>query len=176
MPERPPNPYDFLPELPSFTVESDDIAHGGELSTDHVHTMSGGDNISPELHWSGFPEETKSFTVTCYDPDAPTVSGFWHWIVFDIPASVTSLPRGAGSGDFSGLPAGAVQARNDYGTQDFGGAAPPPGHGPHRYIFTVSAVDQDKLGPGADATPAFVGFNLFMHAIARGHLIATYEA
>jgi Raf kinase inhibitor-like YbhB/YbcL family protein len=95
--------------------------------------------------------------------------------VFDIPVSVTELPRGAGSGDFAGLPAGAVQVRNDYGTRDFGGAAPPPGDGPHRYVFTVYAVDQEKLDADADVSPAVVGFNLRYHALARAQLIGVHE-
>lgn len=170
--KRRPLPHDFHPQVPSFTVTSTDIQDGGTLPAAQVYAEG---NTSPQLSWSGFPAETKSFAVTCYDPDAPTGSGFWHWVVFDIPASVTELPTGAGTGDFAGLPAGAVQVRNDYGTSDFGGAAPPKGDGPHRYVFTVYAVDEEKLGPDASATPAFVGFNLRFHAIARANLIAEYE-
>ena len=169
---RRPLPHDFHPPVPAFTVVSDDVSEGATLKDDQVFAAG---NTSPHLSWTGFPAETRSFAVTCYDPDAPTGSGFWHWTVFDIPASVTELPRGAGSGDFAGLPQGAVQVRNDYGTRDFGGAAPPPGDGPHRYVFTVYAVDQEKLGPDADATPAVVGFNLRFHAVARAQLVGVYE-
>ncbi|MFE2880663.1 YbhB/YbcL family Raf kinase inhibitor-like protein [Streptomyces roseus] len=168
---RAPLPHDFHPPVHAFSVESADLEPGGELGDAQV--LKGG-NVSPHLRWEGFPEETKSFAVTCFDPDAPTGSGFWHWVLFDLPASVTELPAGAGSGKFEGLPAGAVHARNDYGTQDFGGAAPPAGER-HRYVFTVYAVDQEKLGPGADASPAAVGFNLRFHTLGRAQLIGEYE-
>ncbi|MBB0245902.1 YbhB/YbcL family Raf kinase inhibitor-like protein [Streptomyces alkaliphilus] len=170
--KRPPLPHDFHPPVASFTVVSDDLVEGGPLKPSQ---LLDGEDTSPQLRWEGFPEGTKSFAVTCFDPDAPTGSGFWHWSVFDIPASVTSLAAGAGAGDGNGLPAGAVQVRNDYGTRGFGGAAPPAGDGPHRYVFTVYAVDAEKLGPGADATPAQVGFMLRFHAIGRAHLIGTHE-
>lgn len=169
---RAPLPHDFHPEVHAFTVTSTDLASGADLGEAQV--LSGG-NVSLQLRWEGFPEGTKSFAVTCFDPDAPTGSGFWHWVLFDLPVSVTELPAGAGSGKFEGLPAGAVHARNDYGTQDFGGAAPPAGER-HRYVFTVYAVDQEKLGPGADASPAVVGFNLRFHTLGRAQLIGEYEA
>jgi Raf kinase inhibitor-like YbhB/YbcL family protein len=153
-------------------VVSDDVQDGARLKDDQVYAAG---NTSPHLAWSGFPAETRSFAVTCYDPDAPTGSGFWHWVLFDIPASVTELPAGAGSGEMAGLPEGAVHVRNDYGTRDFGGAAPPPGDGPHRYVFTVYAVDTEHLGPDADATPAQVGFMLRFHTIGRGQVIGEYE-
>ncbi|HET8617724.1 MAG TPA: YbhB/YbcL family Raf kinase inhibitor-like protein [Acidimicrobiales bacterium] len=175
---RPPLPYDFLPPVPSFTVTSDDVADGRPLDEAFVagadYGLTGG-NQSPHLRWEGFPPETRSFAVTIYDPDAPTGSGFWHWVVFDIPATVTALPRGAGSGDMAGLPAGAVHGRNDVGGLGYVGAFPPAGHGPHRYVMAVHAVDVDHLGPEEAAPPAYVGFNLGGHTLARAVIMPTYE-
>jgi Raf kinase inhibitor-like YbhB/YbcL family protein len=175
MTNRAPLPHDVLPQVPSFTVESDDVADGQPLSNDHVYNSFGmsGENISPSLRWHGFPAETKGFAVTCYDPDAPTGSGFWHWLVLDIPASVTELPRNAGSADGSGLPAGAFSVRNDYGTKDFGGAAPPPGE-PHRYVFTVYALNTDHLDINSDVSPAVASFNLTFATIAKAVIVPIY--
>jgi Raf kinase inhibitor-like YbhB/YbcL family protein len=173
---RPPLPYDFLPPVPELTVVSDDIERGKLLPGEHVADVMGltGGNLSPHLRWSGAPAETQSYAVTCFDPDAPTGSGFWHWALFDIPATVAELPRGAGSGDMSGLPAGAIHARNDFGANRYDGAAPPPGHGDHRYVFAVHALRVPTLGLDASAPPAYVGFNLTFNTLARGVIVTVF--
>jgi Raf kinase inhibitor-like YbhB/YbcL family protein len=176
--KRPELPHAFLPEVPSFTVTSSDMADGQPLSLPQVSGVfgAGGEDISPQLAWSGFPAETRSFAVTCFDPDAPTGSGFWHWAVADIPADVTDLPTGAGSPDSADLPAAAITLRGDAGAARYIGAAPPAGHGAHRCVFAVHAVDVDMLGIDADATPALLGFNLFSHTLARAVIVPTYES
>jgi hypothetical protein len=174
----PPSPYEFLPQLPTFTVTSSDVSDGEVLPMPHVSGVmgAGGEDRSPQLSWSGFPEGTKSFAVTVFDADAPTASGFWHWIVTGIPASVTELAAGAGEEGGANLPDGAFMLRNDGGFAGYIGAAPPGGHGPHRYYFVVHALDTDDLGVPAEASPAFHGFNLFSHTLARATLVATFEA
>jgi Raf kinase inhibitor-like YbhB/YbcL family protein len=173
----PPNPYDFLPQVPAFQVTSTDLTDGSAMPLPQVSGMmgAGGEDVSPQLAWSGFPEGTQGFAVTVYDPDAPTASGFWHWVVTGIPGSVTELPRGAGGSQGPGLPEGSRQLRNDGGFPGYVGAAPPPGHGPHRYFVVVHALDVPDMDVPADATPAFHGFNLFSHTLARATLVVTYE-
>ncbi|QZY27634.1 YbhB/YbcL family Raf kinase inhibitor-like protein [Nocardioides coralli] len=166
-----PNPYDLLPPRPSFTVTSDDVIDGQPLKGDQVAAEG---NRSPQLSWSGAPEDTKSYVVTCFDPDAPTPSGFWHWAVVDIPAGTTSLDGGAGSAGGT-LPEGAFMLRNDGGGAEFMGAAPPPNDQPHRYYFVVHAVGEESLGIDADASNAVMSFNLAFKTLARAVIHGTYE-
>jgi Raf kinase inhibitor-like YbhB/YbcL family protein len=168
----PPDPYSLLPQVPSFSLTSPDITDGKRLD---VTFSVDGEGVSPALEWSGFPEDTQSFVVSVFDPDAPTPSGFWHWNAVDIPASVTSLPRGAGAADGSGLPDGAYQVRHDGGASAFMPASPPPGDHEHRYYFAVHALDVAQLGVGPDASNAAVAFNVVFHTLARAVLVATYQ-
>ncbi len=158
----------------SFRVFSSDLTEGGMLPKEQVFNAMGfdGGNTSPQLAWENPPEGTKSFVVTMYDPDAPTGSGWWHWVVVDIPASTTELAKGAGSGKAS-LPSGALQTRNDFGFAGFGGAAPPPG-ATHHYILTVHALKVDKLELDPLASGAMVGFMVYMHSLGKATLTVTY--
>jgi hypothetical protein len=135
-----------------------------------------GENLSPQLSWSGFPAETKGFAVTVHDPDAPTGSGFWHWLAVNIPSDVNQLATGAGSEGSDALPEGVLQLRNDAGTQGYIGAAPPSGDRPHRYVHTVHALDVERLDVTADSSAAIVGFNLRFHAIARAQIVPIFGA
>lgn len=159
-----------LPIVPTFTLTSPDFDDGGPLPVWVRGSAAGGKDRSPQLDWEGAPEGTKSYVLTVFDPDAPSGSGFWHWTLIDIPSNVTSLPAGAGTDDAL-LPLGAARRRNEYGTDVFIGAAPPPGTGPHRYTYTVSALDVPALVVAEDATPAIVGLRLRPHIIARAQLI-----
>ncbi len=169
--ERPvsPNPYDLLPSRPSFAVTSADVADGQPLKDDQVAAFG---NTSPQLSWSGAPDGTKSYVVTCFDPDAPTPSGFWHWVLVDLPADVTSLNTGAAA---AALPGGAFHVRNDGGDAGFMGAAPPQGDQVHRYYFVVHAVGEESLGVDASASPAVVSFNLAFKTLGRAILHGTYQ-
>ncbi len=166
-----------LPALAAgkLTLKSADVKPGGTLGEQQVFNGMGctGGNVSPQLSWENAPKDTKSFVVTVYDPDAPTGSGWWHWLVYDIPATAKELPQGAGS-DKAPLPEGAKQGRTDYGTKGFGGACPPPGDKPHRYVFTVYALKVDRIDVPEDASPAMVGFNAKANALASATFTATY--
>lgn len=154
---------------------SQDIREGEKLHNRHVFNGMGyeGDNISPHLAWDEVPPGCKSFAVTCYDPDAPTGSGWWHWGVANIPADVTELPQGAGSGK-GGLPAGAVQTRTDFGKAGYGGAAPPQGEH-HHYHFTVYALDVEQLEVNEEASDAYLGFNVHFHTLGKASLTVIYS-
>ncbi|MCT2329236.1 YbhB/YbcL family Raf kinase inhibitor-like protein [Corynebacterium sanguinis] len=164
-----PDPYAPLKDLPTFTLTSTDIVDGEKLS----EALVGDDATSPQLAWSDLPEGTKSLAVTCFDPDAPTASGFWHWSVFNIPVSVTELPSGAGAKEDLGV--GAVTLTGDSGVTAFYGANPPEGHGPHRNLFAVHAVDVEELPADEIANPTQLGFNLYFHSIGRAILWGWYE-
>ena len=165
-----PDPYAPLTDLPALKVTSQTFADGDQLSDD----VAAPNHTSPQLSWEAGPEGTKTYAVTCYDPDAPTASGYWHWAVFNIPADVTSLPLGAGDADNPQLPEGAVTLANDSGTKAFYGPQPPAGHGPHRYIFAVHALPE-VLDLPDDQRPNILGFNLNFKATARGLLWGWYE-
>jgi Raf kinase inhibitor-like YbhB/YbcL family protein len=172
------DPFARLPEAATFTVTSTTITDGAPFPAEQMSGafgVPGGQDISPQLSWSGAPEGTKSYAVTVYDPDAPTGSGFWHWAVADIPASITELPEGAGDDSGSGLPDGAFQLPNDARTARFIGAAPPAGHGPHRYFVVVHALSTDAIGVPAEATPAYLGFTMASHILGRAVLTVTAE-
>ncbi len=158
----------------AFSLSSPTFVEGKTLPPDHVFNSFGcsGGNHSPAIAWRDPPAGTKSFAVTLYDPDAPTGSGWWHWLVVNIPASANGLAAdigGAGS-----LPAGALQTRTDYGKPGFGGACPPAGNKPHHYILTVQALDVDKLPLEADASGALAGFYINAHSLGKASITATY--
>lgn len=174
----PNDPFHRLPETPSFNVTSTTVTDGKPFPAAQMSGLfgvPGGLDVSPQLSWEGAPAGTRSYAVTIYDPDAPTMSGFWHWVVANIPAEVTALPENAGDGDGSGLPAGAFQLRNDAGGARFIGAAPPAGHGQHRYFITVHALDTPDIGVPAESTPALLGFTMSSHILARATLVVTAE-
>jgi Raf kinase inhibitor-like YbhB/YbcL family protein len=158
----------------NFTLTSKDL--GGQLTMTQVFSGFGctGKNISPQLQWKNAPAGTKSFAVTVYDPDAPTGSGWWHWVIFNIPASVTQLAADAGNPAKGLAPKGSIQSTTDYGKPGFGGACPPKGDKPHRYIFTVYALKVEKLDLDSTASPAMVGYNLNQNALAKASLTSYY--
>jgi len=159
-----------------FTLSSPAIKPDSKLGMDQVFNGFGctGKNVSPALNWSGAPKGTKSFALTVYDPDAPTGSGWWHWVVYNLPETVSGLPEGAGEVSKGLMPAGAVQGRTDYGTPGFGGACPPSGAKPHRYIFTVYALKTATIDAPADASAALIGFMINANRLGKATLTATY--
>lgn len=166
-----PDPYAALKDLPSFPLSSTDLSDGEEISQE----IAAPSNTSPQLAWSDLPEGTKSLAITCFDPDAPTGSGFWHWAAFDIPVSVTQLPTGAGSSEDLGGIDGVVSLAGDSGMKMHYGPNPPAGHGPHRYLYAVHAVDVEKLDVDPASTPTVLGFNLYFHSLGRAILWGWYE-
>ncbi len=175
MPVKPLNPYDTLPDVPSFVLTSVELADGARMPDAHVHDSAGGGNVSPTLAWAGAPEETRGYAITVVDPDAPTGCGFWHWIVVGVPAETTELAADAGAAHHDVLPPRAFAQRNDFGNRNYDGAAPSPGHGEHRYIFAVHALDTDDLDIGPDASPGFTSSNVVSHTIARATLMVTWS-
>ncbi|MBA5862790.1 MAG: YbhB/YbcL family Raf kinase inhibitor-like protein [Nitrospira sp. CR1.1] len=159
-----------------FQVTSPTINDHGTIGNEHVFNGFGcaGRNVSPALQWAHAPKDTKSFAVTVYDPDAPTGSGWWHWLVFNIPPGTTGLPAGAGNPDSAGAPAGSIQSTTDFGQPGFGGPCPPPGDKPHRYIFTVFALKIDQLPLKKEASGAMVGYYLNQNAIEKASFTGLY--
>ena len=173
--------------IQEFTLTSNEL--GGQASIKFVHDGCGGENKSPQLSWSNAPVGTKSFAIDCHDKDAPTPGGFWHWLVYNIPANINELVSGAGTAGTSTdsgntlcttesaslLPAGAIQAVNDNGLKEYSGPYPPPGHGWHTYTFTVYALDIENLDLPANLPCGGVGFNIWCHTLAKASITTYYR-
>jgi Raf kinase inhibitor-like YbhB/YbcL family protein len=164
----------------SFKVTSTSFNDGDYLGSDHILSADfgfgcAGGNKSPHLAWAEAPADTKSFAITCFDPDAPTGSGFWHWLVVNIPANVTELPLDAGNPKAPKLPSGALQTRTDFGAPGYGGPCPPAGDHPHRYLFTIFAVRTDSLPVNSDTSAAIVGFQLNFNTLAKASIMGLYK-
>ena len=166
-----------LPDVPSFSLVSPDFSAGDSLPRWARSGIAGagGEDRSPTLHWEGAPSGTRSYALTVYDPDAPTGSGWWHWAVYNIPSSISSLPADAGNPAAGLLPAGAITLPNEIRLERYLGAAPPPGNGEHRYFFTVTALDVERLDIADGSTPAILGFTMREHVIARAQLVGVTE-
>ena len=166
-----------LPDVPSFSLVSPDFSEGDSLPRWARSGIAGagGEDRSPTLHWEGAPSGTRSYALTVYDPDAPTGSGWWHWAVYNIPSSISSLPADAGNPAAGLLPAGAITLPNEIRLERYLGAAPPPGNGEHRYFFTVTALDVERLEIADGSTPAILGFTMREHVIARAQLVGVTE-
>ncbi len=159
----------------TFTLTSNTL--GGNATK--VEEFNGfgctGENTSPQLSWVNAPEGTKSFAVTMYDPDAPTGSGWWHWLAFDIPNDVNEIAKNAGNVESKLMPTGATQSITDYGAYGYGGPCPPENHGMHQYVITVYALKVDKLGLDENTNPAVVGYYLWNNTIAKSSIVTYYE-
>jgi len=157
-----------------FNATASDFVSKGRIAVTHVYNGMGcaGQNISPALQWANPPAGTKSFAVTMYDPDAPTGSGWWHWVMYNIPASTTSLADGAGNG--RNAPSGSAEGMTDFGTKGYGGPCPPVGNKPHHYHITVFALKVDKLDVPGNATSAYIGFNLNANKLATARVTGLY--
>ena len=160
-----------------FTLTSPDLQPGKRIAERHVFKGFGceGGNVSPALAWQNAPEGTKSFALTVYDPDAPTGSGWWHWVVFNIPADARGIAAGAGTAQGDALPTGSVQSRTDFGTPGYGGPCPPVGHGTHHYIFTMYALKTEALDLDANAPAAMVGYMINANKIGKASFTSTYS-
>lgn len=167
------DPYEQVLDAPRLEVRAATFGHGDLLPLTHVAASHGGEALSPALSWDAVAG-AKSYTVTAYDPDAPTMSGFWHWVIYNLPADSTGIEQGVGTGELADLPAGSALGFNEALGREYLGAAPPAGHGPHRYFFTVQALDT-RLDLPADLTAARIHFMLRERVLARGHIMATFE-
>jgi Raf kinase inhibitor-like YbhB/YbcL family protein len=158
----------------AMEIKSSTVKEGDMIGMDQVFNSFGctGKNVSPDVQWSGAPEGTKAYALTMYDPDAPTGSGWWHWVVVNIPATAKEIPAGAGSGKAK-MPAGSMQTRTDFGKAGYGGPCPPAGDKPHHYVFTIYAL-KDKLPVKSDATAALVGFQIHANKIAEASFTAKF--
>lgn len=179
-------PFRFL-FLALFSISAKASAHGltlhGPVATSgdrlphaQVNDAFGctGGNRSPALKWVRIPKGTRSLALTVFDQDAPTGSGWWHWVVYDIPAGTDALAGGAGTEVATDLPHGSKQARNDFGQRAYGGACPPKGDKPHRYVVTLYALDVPTLNAPEDASPAMIGYLIHQHRLAQSSVTAVY--
>jgi len=159
-----------------FRLTSPTVKHKGTIGNEHVFNGFGcsGNNTSPELRWEGAPKGTKGFAVTVYDPDAPTGSGWWHWVIFNLPADTTSLTAGAGKPEGEQAPQGSIQSMTDFGQPGYGGPCPPPGDNPHRYVFTVYALKVDRIPLQKEASGAMVGYYLNQNKLGKASFTAKY--
>ena len=159
----------------TFTLKSKNLGGNATKMEEFQGFGCTGDNTSPQLSWDNAPEGTKSFAITMYDPDAPTGSGWWHWVVFDLPADVNSLAQNAGNLESGLMPESAIQSLTNYGGQGYGGPCPPEGHGIHQYIITVHALKTEKLGLDKNANPAIVGYYIWSNTLAKASIVTYYE-